>query len=281
VDNLDPDCQVPIDVLVHFDGLLANGTFRLCVPGPCPGPGPLDLGATVTAQMNVFTKGGKSTPFQASASVTPSGAPKPPWVLSASGPWAGDWVLGSIGGGGPNLVATLFYTEVFSGLIRVPLNETFGFEVRLSTETLSNFVEGRATADFFNTGVIGISTSVPGVTLVELGTDTTPVPPVPSCLGVPATIYVSGGLVVGGPDHGRPYRGILKGTKGDDVILGTEGDDRIKGRGGNDIICGGDGDDKLFGRRDAHVILDGGPGNDVCKKGKTTLNCESPAKGKK
>lgn len=47
--------------------------------------------------------------------------------------------------------------------------------------------------------------------------------PAPTCHGLPATIYVRNGRIVGGPDHGKRYRGVLRGTPGNDVIVGTEG----------------------------------------------------------
>jgi Ca2+-binding RTX toxin-like protein len=63
---------------------------------------------------------------------------------------------------------------------------------------------------------------------------------------------VQNGRIVGGPDHGRRYRGVLRGTSGSDVIVGTEGRDWIKGSGGDDTICGGGGSD----------IVEGGAGDD-------------------
>ncbi len=71
----------------------------------------------------------------------------------------------------------------------------------------------------------------------------------PECNDVPATI-------VGGSG------GELKGTNGDDVIVGLSGDDQIFGRRGNDIICGGAGDDMVRAGRGRDQIW-GGPGNDV------------------
>jgi Ca2+-binding RTX toxin-like protein len=86
-------------------------------------------------------------------------------------------------------------------------------------------------------------------------------PGLPICFGRPATIFVRDGLIVGGPDHGKPFRGQLKGTAGDDVIVGTPGNDRIAGNGGHDVICGEDGDDVIDGGA-GHDMIDGGGGND-------------------
>ena len=38
---------------------------------------------------------------------------------------------------------------------------------------------------------------------------------------------------------------IIDGTKGDDTIVGSDGDDTIDGRGGNDFICGAAGNDSI------------------------------------
>jgi Ca2+-binding RTX toxin-like protein len=46
-----------------------------------------------------------------------------------------------------------------------------------------------------------------------------------------------------------------------DLIFGGAGNDEIFGEGGNDTIIGGDGDDRLFGRWGDDVIL-GGAGDD-------------------
>ena len=44
------------------------------------------------------------------------------------------------------------------------------------------------------------------------------------CHGKAATIHVDGGKIVGGPDNGKQYMGVPRGTPGDDVIVGTAGD---------------------------------------------------------
>ena len=84
----------------------------------------------------------------------------------------------------------------------------------------------------------------------------------PYCYGEVATVYVDSGFIVGGPDDGDAYTGELKGTFGDDVIVGTDGDDEIEGRGGADYICSGLGDDTIEGDSGDDVIF-GGEGNDT------------------
>ena len=86
----------------------------------------------------------------------------------------------------------------------------------------------------------------------------------PLCFGLPATIYVRNGAIVGGPDDGKPYRGTLLGTSGDDVIVGTPGRDLIKGYGGNDVICSLEGDDVIEGG-DGNDRIAGGAGADILK----------------
>lgn len=83
----------------------------------------------------------------------------------------------------------------------------------------------------------------------------------PSCREQAATIYVKDGKIVGGPDNGKTYKGKLKGTKGADVIVGTDGADTIEGNNGDDVICGLGGNDTLRGNND-NDIIDGGAGND-------------------
>ena len=53
-----------------------------------------------------------------------------------------------------------------------------------------------------------------------------------------------------------------QGTEGDDVVTGTDADERYRGLGGNDTISGGGGRDHLFGDEGDDTI-DGGSGNDV------------------
>src|SRR5918996_2556582 len=70
-----------------------------------------------------------------------------------------------------------------------------------------------------------------------------------TCFGKRATIVGTN------RDQSKPVE--LKGTPGDDVIVGLKGIDYIYGRGGDDLICAAGGDD----------YIDGGPGNDKIKGG--------------
>jgi hypothetical protein len=107
-------------------------------------------------------------------------------------------------------------------------------------------------------------TSPPIAQNMGAGVRQRPVSPPPICHGRPATVYVRNGRIVGGPDHGRPYRGFLRGTPGDDVIVGTLGSDRIMGLGGDDTICGGGGNDIIEGGAGDDWI-EGGSGHDLLR----------------
>ncbi len=105
-----------------------------------------------------------------------------------------------------------------------------------------------------------------------------PPPTPPSCRGRSATIFVDSGVIFGGPDHGLPYSGGLRGTGGADVIVGTAGNDVLQGFGGNDWMCGrsgndliegGTGRDRLFGGPGTDELI-GGAGSDRCRGGRGT-----------
>ena len=86
---------------------------------------------------------------------------------------------------------------------------------------------------------------------------------VPQCDGRAATVYVAAdGTIAGGPDSGQPYAGLLRGTPGPDVIVGTDGADVLRGSAGDDLLCGLAGDDELRGDN-GHDALYGGPGDDT------------------
>jgi predicted extracellular nuclease len=99
---------------------------------------------------------------------------------------------------------------------------------------------------------------------------------VPSCGSHTATIYVDDdGIIRGGPQDGHRYRGVLRGTSGDDVIVGTADRDRIFGLRGDDIVCGLSGNDSIFGSSGDDTLngdagddrLYGSRGNDILNGG--------------
>lgn len=95
----------------------------------------------------------------------------------------------------------------------------------------------------------------------------------PACAGLALTslvIATSGsGNGNGGGRGGGGGTTTVRGTAGNDLILGTPGRDRLDGRAGSDCLVGGADDDHL----------DGGPGQDACLPGgdpnDTTANCET------
>jgi Ca2+-binding RTX toxin-like protein len=103
-----------------------------------------------------------------------------------------------------------------------------------------------------------------GPVALTLFTPPSAVPTGPTCNGLPATIYVANGVIVGGPDDGKPYRRVLDGTAGDDVVVGTDGPDLIKTYAGNDTICAGGGND-VIEAGDGDDWVDGGAGQDLIK----------------
>jgi len=60
---------------------------------------------------------------------------------------------------------------------------------------------------------------------------------------------------------GNNKKNKLKGTNGDDTILGKAGNDKLTGKDGDDVLKGGKHKDKLFGD-DGNDDLFGGAGND-------------------
>ena len=62
-------------------------------------------------------------------------------------------------------------------------------------------------------------------------------------------------------NHHGPKGLKLKGTQGDDFLVGGVGSDRIKGGSGDDVISGGAGNDRIFGGR-GNDTIDGGDGSD-------------------
>ena len=125
----------------------------------------------------------------------------------------------------------------------------------------------------------------------------------PMCNGSTATIYVSGGFVVGGTNNGAAYTAgvtVLLGGSGNDVIVGTgdgdlinagNGSNKICALGGNDNITGGDGNDWIDAEAgnntvnadkgsntifagDGNNTITGGEGNDDVSvgEGNNTIN---------
>lgn len=145
--------------------------------------------------------------------------------------------------------------------------------------TLSGTYEGTITVvgqgvedatDTISVFVAILDSGAAGVTLGENGSCNCPVGmnygTTPLCHCEAATVYVLNGLIVGGPDDGEIFLGILRGGSGEDIIAGTNGSDIISGGTGNDKICGLDGDDVISGEN-GNDIIDGGDGADTIDGG--------------
>lgn len=75
-----------------------------------------------------------------------------------------------------------------------------------------------------------------------------------------------------GDDHIFGYLGddtLLKGSRGNDVVSGGPGNDRVEGSQGDDVLRGGSGRDQIDGG-DGNDVIRGGPGNDVIDCGEGT-----------
>jgi hypothetical protein len=114
------------------------------------------------------------------------------------------------------------------------------------------------------------------------------------CFGEPVTTGCTVNGVPNQPCLGTPGPDVIRGTTGDDVIVGSGDNDTINGGNGKDIICGGEGNDtlngdngkdRLFGENgndtlngnNGDDVLDGGAGIDTCNGGNgpdTAANCE-------
>ena len=100
-----------------------------------------------------------------------------------------------------------------------------------------------------------------------------PVSPAPTCAGRSATIYVSDGQIIGGPDTGEPYDRDLPGTNGPDVIVGTATTDRVLAGGGKDRVCTLGGNDTAIGGPDGDRLFGGGNRDDLSGgNGRDTVN---------
>jgi len=155
----------------------------------------------------------------------------------------------------------------------------FELNVRLETPIHDDTEEsdGGNVDDIYEVGIgayiLGASQSV-GVQVSTTSTsiqweNTTPEgggEPTP-CNGLTPTIYVDGGTIVGGPDDGKTYVGILNGSNQDDVISGTDNDDIINADSGVDSVCGFGGNDYIDGEQGADEYLSGGNGNDTLISG--------------
>ncbi|HEU4481335.1 MAG TPA: hypothetical protein VFS18_05570, partial [Actinomycetota bacterium] len=83
----------------------------------------------------------------------------------------------------------------------------------------------------------GSSVAIVALALVGAVLPTNPAVAAPTCFGKKATIV--------GTNRNENKVVELRGTRGNDVIVGRGGSDLIYGRGGDDLICSGGGDDSI------------------------------------
>jgi RTX calcium-binding nonapeptide repeat (4 copies) len=74
--------------------------------------------------------------------------------------------------------------------------------------------------------------------------------------------------LVQAPAQGRSGNDVVVGTAGDDVLVGGSGNDVLCGLGGDDVLLGGSGNDHLDGGPDIDALT-GGSGNDTLINGET------------
>ncbi len=153
-----------------------------------------------------------------------------------------------------------------NGLLDANESFTIGFDVGLASAGASNLTvdangepwdwtpnaDPAPTYDANDTSfVFAVETSA-GNVLATCG-DYTIIETTPGVYTAPG---FAGNLIVGTNGNDR-----LNGTNGPDLMVGLGGNDRLSGKNGNDLICGGDGYDILKGGNH-NDLLDGGNGPD-------------------
>jgi Ca2+-binding RTX toxin-like protein len=78
---------------------------------------------------------------------------------------------------------------------------------------------------------------------------------------------------------GTAFSDYIVGTDGSEAIYGGGGADVLIGEGGNDTLAGGADGDHLDGAAGSADSLDGGPGEDHCEDGETTVGCAAKGAG--
>ena len=113
--------------------------------------------------------------------------------LTASGPWASGFT-NLTSSGASVAYAEALYHETYVGLITVPTNEVFQYEVELNSEAFAHGAfENWAVADFFNTATFDLSVTGPGLSLERLPS-AVPLPAPFALLLVPITLLGVAGL---------------------------------------------------------------------------------------
>lgn len=165
---------VAIDLASFYDGFLYISTNSATTP---------NLFAEVEMEMNVITPNGSTTIFSASGLLDFSGNNLHTTFNALNGAssaefedaWSGGQMMG---GNGFDLLFDLDYFEFFEDMFMVDPNTPFAFESIIRTRAINNDgpFELFATADFFNTASLDLSTNDTGVTLQQISTAAVPEP---------------------------------------------------------------------------------------------------------
>jgi hypothetical protein len=138
-----------------IDGSLVAAAF-----GGASGVG--QVYASVGVRLGTISSLGTDTWIDASATLDRFGG------LSVSGPWASGFNLMTPPGSSAAYAEAL-YNETYIGLVTVPTNEVFTYEIELNSEAfVHGAFENWAVADFFNTATFDLSVSTPGLSLERL-----------------------------------------------------------------------------------------------------------------
>ena len=131
-----------------------------------------DVYASVGVRLGTVSSLGANTWIDASATLDRFGG------LTVTGPWASGFSLLTPVGSSAAYAEAL-YNETYIGLVTVPTNEVFTYEIELNSDAfvLGPF-ENWAVADFFNTATFDLSVSTPGLSLER----------VPSAVPLPAPV---------------------------------------------------------------------------------------------
>jgi hypothetical protein len=148
----------------------------------------------------------------------------------------------------------------------------------MSSDVCPNEVAGTALLAPVTPGTYTVAAKDPQLNVVASATLTVTAagsPPTPAAICSLAIAEAGTGVgtygrykLVQAPAQGRAGNDVVVGTAGDDVLVGGSGNDVLCGLGGDDVLLGGSGNDHLDGGPDTDA-LSGGSGNDTSINGET------------
>ena len=162
-----------------IDGSLLAASFR--------GASPVgDVYSSIAAHATTLSSLGTVTRFDANARLDGYG-------LTASGPWASGFTSLPTGTSSVTYVEADF-NQAFAGLITVPINEMFQYDVELASEAFVHCAfENWAVSDFFNIPTFDLSVSTPGLSLERIPS-AVPLPPTLDLLLALCALMVATGM---------------------------------------------------------------------------------------